>query len=73
MLISLHCPECHRASVYHSRGRCRCGAYLVAAWAFADGHRFILPTGEQVWFWDMAERTWVKEPPRVTRLAEVRR
>ena len=73
MLITLRCPECHRASVYQSRGRCRCGAYLIAPSAMRNGHRFILPAGERVWFWDMEERTWVKDPPRVTRPAEVRR
>ena len=50
MLVTLHCPECNRASVHNWRGVCpRCGAYLINGTLLYPKQKATVPPGRRVW------------------------
>jgi hypothetical protein len=56
MFITLTCPDCKRARVYNSRGKCNCGSYHIYTPAIAIGHKIWVPTDEaKIWLWPDAE------------------
>ncbi len=44
--VAVQCPECRRGFVVNRRGRCRCGAYLVAR---LQGPSFWFTSSERMW------------------------
>jgi hypothetical protein len=56
--ISLTCPKCEYTRVYNCRGRCRCGAYLVAAWKGINTHHAFVITDRVNTYFLNQDGTW---------------